>query len=116
MTVSAYPTSPVPQYTFVEESGYKTLVSQFENGVEQRRQKWSRSKKTFTLNYGVISRTAMGLLKTHFDSALGSALSFTFVNPLDSASYTCRYVEDTFNCEQHGKSLVRVAIKLIEVF
>jgi len=40
-----------PDFTVDEAVQYKTLVSEFENGVEQRRRKWANPLRKWTLRF-----------------------------------------------------------------
>jgi hypothetical protein len=75
-----YPSSPVPQYSFTEEIGFKTLISQFENGTEQRRNKWSRGKRQFTLVYNVLEIAEIEILWDFYVARKGSFESFYFTD------------------------------------
>jgi len=54
MPLSVYPATPVPQYSYILEQEYKTIVSSYETGLEYRRRAWRFPKRTFVLNYNVL--------------------------------------------------------------
>ncbi len=57
MPLSVYPTTPVPQYSYMFEQEYKTQISNYETGLEYRRRGWRFPKRTFTLKYNVLTMT-----------------------------------------------------------
>lgn len=86
----------LPDYVLEEEIGYGTLVSNFENGVEQRRAKRSSSIRKFSLNFNFRTKTDMQTIRDFFIAKLGQLTSFTWVNPNDSATYNVRFQQDSF--------------------
>lgn len=104
-----------PDYTFTKETNYKTLVSQFESGVEQRRSKWTAPVRTWKLQYKNRDATDLGTIQTLFDAKLGAYQSFTWTNPVDSVDYTVRFKEDSLSvsCDYYGR--YNIEFELIEV-
>jgi hypothetical protein len=76
-----YPTSPIPQLSFTKEIGFKTLISQFENGAEQRRRKLSQGKRLFTLVYNALTVAEAAILWNFYMARKGSYESFNFIDP-----------------------------------
>ncbi len=73
-----YPTSPVPSYSYTEEIEFRNLISQFENGAEQRRKKWSRGKHVFTLIYKALTQAELISLWDFYLTMNGSFESFWY--------------------------------------
>jgi hypothetical protein len=101
---------------------YKTLVSVAENGVEQRRAKWSQGKRTFTLVFNVLKAADMATLWNFYVSQMGQYGGFAFVDPDDQSptygqSFNVRFTDDTLNYEafEHYLRAYR-QIQLIQVF
>lgn len=114
--MQTYPATPVPSFSYVQGIQFKTIISQFENLAEQRRQKWSQGKRTFSLTYPVLSSTDMDTLWNFYVARNGSYDAFTFVDPISSTSYTVRFQDDSLSREEFAYRLEKIGIKLIQVF
>jgi len=57
MTLQTYPSDPKPSYSYVIDSEFRTIISDFESGKEQRRSIWRFPKRTFALIYKVMRMT-----------------------------------------------------------
>jgi hypothetical protein len=80
-----------PDFVFEETLQYKTLISQFENGAEQRRAKRSSA----VTEYKNRSATALGTVKTLFNNKMGALTSFTWTHPISAVTKTVRFKEDS---------------------
>lgn len=80
MTIQVYPASPIPSFTYVMDQEYKTLVSEFDSGTEQRRNLRRFSKRLFQLSYRFLSLTDRNTLSDFFRNRRGSYESFWFVD------------------------------------
>jgi uncharacterized protein (TIGR02217 family) len=105
----------VPDFVLETTPSYNTLVSEFENGVEQRRAKWSQSRQSWRLQYKNRDSTDLGIVKTLFNAKLGAYGSFSWDNPEDSVTYTVRFKEDSFTSTYHSYGLWDFEFELIEV-
>jgi uncharacterized protein (TIGR02217 family) len=114
--MQTYPSTPYPSFVFTKSTEFKTLISQFENGCEQRRAKWSKGKHHFVINYNTLSPTELGTLFTFYEARMGSQEAFTFVDPTTQTSYTCRFEDDNLSYDAFALNVRRVGIKLVEVF
>jgi len=112
--MQTYPTSPAPSYSFGKQVQFKTLISAFENGAEQRRPKWSAGKHLFTLTYKVLNLTEVGTLWAFYLARKGSYEAFTYVDPT-TTSYTVRFAEDNLTFEEFSYQLANTGIKLIQI-
>ncbi len=118
--MATYPASPIPSYSYTKEVQYKTITSQFENGAEQRRNKWSQGKRLFTLIYNALTVAEATTLHDFFIARKGSFESFSYVDLITSTTYTVRFVEDGFSMEEFtytaaGIGLVKTMVKFIQV-
>jgi phage-related protein len=104
-----------PDYVYDEEIQYKTLISQFENGYEQRRGKWANPLRKFTLVYNNRTTTEIGTLKTLFTTKLGALTSFTWTNPNDSVEYTVRFDADSFKFSNKAYGVYDLQFSLTQV-
>lgn len=84
-----------PDFNSDEAPQFKTIISQYENGVEQRRAKWSTPIREWCLNY--INRAAADFCcaRDFYICKCGGLCSFTWQNPSDSCCYTVRFKEDS---------------------
>jgi uncharacterized protein (TIGR02217 family) len=113
--MASFPTTPKAVYSFTKEVEFKTLISQFENGVEQRRNKWSQGKRQFTVLFDLLSPTNMGYLYDFYVARKGSYESFVYIDPITSSSVDCRFVDDKLSFEEFSHDLRRTGLKLIQV-
>ena len=104
-----------PDYVYEEDIQYKTLVSSFENGYEQRRQKWSSPLHRFLLTYKNRSLVDMRTIKTLFTTKAGMAGSFTWTNPNDSTEYTVRFEADSLKIMNKAYGIYDFEFNLVEV-
>lgn len=70
----------VPQKIAKFGTEWKTVVSRFESGKEQRRKKWSRNKHHFILSFEALTDTITDEIRVFFDSLYGKYTSFWFPN------------------------------------
>ena len=97
------------------DKAYDTLVSDFENGAEQRRSRRSKIKRKFTLEYSNRTQAEKDAVEDFFDAKLGRLTAFTFTNPNDSTDYTVRFNMDNFEASRVGPGLYNFTVELIEV-
>lgn len=113
----AFPTTVIPSYSIVHEIEFKTLVSSFENGAEQRRNKWSQGKRQWTLVFDALTTAQIDTLYNFYTSQKGAYTSFTYTDWMSSTStsFTVRFAEDRMSYEGFSKRLRRTGLKLIQV-
>lgn len=104
-----------PQFVFTYGPEFKTLVTDFESGKEQRRQKWSTDRKRFHLVYNAIPASTASSILTEFESNKGAYSTFTWTNPADTTQYTVRFVEDSLQLQYVTTTVVRLEFDFIEV-
>lgn len=102
-------------YTLETTPSYKTLVSTFENGVEQRRAKRASVIREWRLEYRNRSSADLGTIRTLFNSKYGALTSFTWDNPEDSTTYTVRFKEDSFTYAYKSYGIYDFSFTLVEV-
>jgi phage-related protein len=105
----------VPDKVLDEKLNYKTLVSNFENGVEQRRNKWSIPLREFVLTFENRTQDEMETVRDFFIAKLGSYTSFTWTNINDDVEYTVRFKEDSFGFKRKAYEIYDFDLALIEV-
>ena len=104
-----------PDYVFTETPQYKTLISTFENGVEQRRAKRSASIKSWKLMFNNRTKTDADAIKSFLNTKLGAFTSFTWVNPNDNTQYTVRFIEDSIDFALVSYQIYTLSFSLVEV-
>ncbi|MBM3210607.1 hypothetical protein FJZ33_00185 [Candidatus Poribacteria bacterium] len=75
---------------------YTVLISEFENGAEQRRLKRTNKVIGFRIKTPVLTKEQMQEYRDFFISKYGSYNSFTFTSPFDDVEYNVRYVPNSF--------------------
>ena len=114
--METYPTSPVIQYVFTEKIDFKTLVSAFENGYEQRRRKWAHGKRSFSLKYNVLTYNETDTLYDFYIARNGTYDAFSFVNPNDNQTYTVRFTDDQMSFDHFSQAICSTGLNMVEVF
>ena len=104
-----------PDFPVVESVKFNTLVSQFDNGVEQRRSKWASPLREFNLSFSTRTQAEYETLVAFFNAKLGSFESFTFLNPNDNTEYTVRFKEDSIRLSLRHYQIYDFECTLIEV-
>ena len=104
-----------PQYVFSYGPSYKTAVSDFDSGKEQRRQKWVSPRHRFHLVYNAITKAQADLMMAEFDSMKGAYTTISWTNPADNSSYTVRFVQDSLMQEFLTSTVCRLEFDFIEV-
>ncbi len=114
--METYPTSPTIQFVFTQKMGFKTLISNFENGYEQRRKKWAHGKHSFSVKYDTLTLAEVDTLYDFYVARNGSHEAFYFANPVDTVTYTVRFADDEMSLDVFTLNLSRTGLNLIEVF
>ena len=104
-----------PDFVIEETVEYKTLISEFESGVEQRRRKWENPIRKWTLRFRTRTLSEMNAVKDFFISRYGAFGSFTWTNPNDSVEYSVRFVDDSFKFDMKSYQLYDFELNLREV-
>lgn len=107
--------SLAPDFVFHKKTNWDTLVSRFENGVEQRRARWGTAVKEWKLEYKNRPASEVTTVQTLFDNSKGAYSSFTWTNPVDSQEYTVRFKEDSLDVQAKAYGVYDFAFELIEV-
>jgi len=102
-----------PDYVFDETPQYKTLISQFENGAEQRRAKRSSAITEYKLIYKNRTASDLGIVTTLFNSKKGALTSLTWTHPISAATLTVRFKEDSLTFSNTSCGLYDFELSLI---
>jgi uncharacterized protein (TIGR02217 family) len=84
-----------PDFQSEETPQFKTIITQYENGVEQRRAKWATPIREFSLSYKNRSATDFCCARDFYLCKCGGLCSFTWENASDACCYTVRFKEDS---------------------
>ena len=102
---------------FSEEVLSNILISEYENGTEQRRDKWGKTKRKFTMTFKVKTNTEVQAIRDFFITQSGPLTTFSFTNPIDSVVYTVRFVDNSIIVERQHHSVYNIIkVQLVEVF
>lgn len=104
-----------PDYAVEQTAEYKTLISQFENGVEQRRAKWSAPLRQWKLVFNNRSASDVTTIMTLFNNKKGSLTSFLWTCPIDSTQYTVRFAQDSITKRLINPGIYTFSFDLIQV-
>ena len=114
---ATYPASPPPSdASYRRVMGFNTMISQFENGNEQRRSKSTSGRRIFELRYDPLEAGEMDTLWDFFTgTAFGALNVFNWVNPVTGEIILCRFRDDQMSREVFEATLERTGITLVEV-
>ncbi len=104
-----------PDFAIEEEVKTKTLISEAENGVEQRRGKWAGPLRKWNLTYRNRLAADYQAVRDFFINKMGPLVSFTWVNPNDSAQYNVRFVDDSLKITRHDGPIYDFEFSIIQV-
>ncbi len=117
---SFFPSTPAPSSVQPMDASFRTLVSIFESGYEQRRAVWGRSRRTFILNYDLLDTYRSSFnrdnLYSFYLSCKGAYASFIYTYPVTNSQLICRFADDGYSEEKFGPSLWRLILKIVELF
>jgi len=112
--VTTYPS--IPRFIFDGEITTKkgALRSESEGGYTMSRPRFTKSKKSFTLNYSAIKNEDYAILEEFFVTNQGS--NFTFTHPIDPRkSYTVIFAMDELIAKPVSAGRCSTTVNLIEV-
>lgn len=104
-----------PQFVYVSGVNWRTLITPFESGKEQRRKKWTTDKRRFHIVFNAIAKATADSILSLYNEKYGAYDTFSFTNPADTTSYTVRFVEDSFKLEFISSAVCKLECELIEV-
>lgn len=94
---------------------FSTMVSKFENGVEQRRARRSGSIRKFNLVYRNRTQAEFQTVRDLFLEKKGALTTFSWTNPNDGVSYTVRFLEDSLMFERVAYQRYNFSFTVIQV-
>ena len=102
-------------YTLEENPTFNTLISKFENGVEQRRSRRSGSIREFNFQCRNIMQADYEMVRDFYLAKVGALTSFTWTNIIDSVEYTVRFKEDSLKILRTTYQIYDFSFTLIQV-
>lgn len=81
--MEVYPATPIPSFSLITDHKFRTLVTDFESGIENRRSLWRFPKRIFSLKYNllIMSAAERDTIYEFIQNRLGSYESFWFFDP-----------------------------------
>lgn len=104
-----------PDFEPEEIPKFSTIISQYENGTEQRRSKWSTPLREWNLEFKNRSATDFCCARDWYICKLGALCTFTWQNPSDSCCYTVRFKEDSLRFTLKAFCIWDFAFTLLQV-
>ncbi len=102
-------------YALEEATGSPVDIHVFESGKEQRRLKQTNLRRSWNLVFNNISLTQINDMKAFFQLQLGSYGTFSWDNPIDSVTYTVRFIDDGFSYQRIIDNVYNLNIGLMEI-
>ena len=103
-------------YPYVEDTIRNVRVEVFENGAEQRRDIWGRSRKRFTIEFAPRVKSEVDDLREFYEAKAGPGLAFNFTNPLDSVTRSVRFEENSLIISRNAFGVFAARFVVVEVF
>lgn len=104
-----------PDFPVEESLVHNTLISSYENGIEQRRSRFSAPLREFTLSFKNRGVSEFCCLRNFFNTEQGALCMFTFQNPNDGCCYNVRFKEDKLTLQMISYQVYSMEATLVEV-
>lgn len=105
----------VADRTVEEEIQFDTLISEFENGYEQRRSLRDDPLRRWKLFYTNRTLAELEEITDFFVSKKGAFTAFTWDNPNDSEQYTVRFLGDKLKFKRVAFNIFSLEVEFMEV-
>ena len=108
----SYPTIQLSEKTkkiLIKEA----IRSESEGGYGRTRAKYTKPRYQFDLDYIAISESDFETIESYFLSNQG--MTFSFVYPRDSQTYTCMFNQDSIGAEYISSDKVNCKVSLISI-
>lgn len=87
-----FPTLPAPAFPIPVETEDPALRSDFENGSQQTRAKFTRQRRTWTLTWPALTTTQRNALSAFWIFCRGGAEEFMWTEPETNTSIAVRFL------------------------
>ena len=105
----------IPDNSIPQNIEFNTLVSEFENGSEQRRSKRDNPKREWTIVFTLRPKTEMESFKSFFEARKGKLEPFFWTNPDDNVKRLVRFKDDDLEIEKLHYDLYNYSAQFVEV-
>ena len=103
-------------WPFTRTLRYSTVITRFENGMEARRQRWSKPIREYEFEIRPLDPyDELEKLLDFFKNKKGSLETFTFHDPIDNEDVTVRFGTDDLPVDLRSYRKPYLKFKLIEV-
>jgi hypothetical protein len=103
-----------PQWGVSVAPEWRTLVSDTDaGGLGIRRQKWQTSRYRIRFTSAHASSSEAAAVVSFFNTKKGSRTSWTWLNPDDNVTYTCRFASDELSRTRTQPGLWEFQIDLV---
>lgn len=102
-----------PTEIIEEEIRFKTLITLFESGKEQRRSK-GVPRRVWTMKFSRLKNEG-DQMWNFYVARKGAYEAFLFTSPIDNVQYTVRFLEDNLSRTDFYNLVYEYGLKLIEV-
>lgn len=102
-----------PTEVIEEEIRFKTLITQFESGKEQRRSKGT-PRRVWTMKFSRLKDEGDAIW-AFYVARRGAYETFLWTNPIDGVQYTVRFLEDNLSRTDLYHLVYEFGLKFIEV-
>ena len=104
-----------PSFVFEQTPQYKTLISTFENGAEQRRAKRSSAITEYKLVYKNIDSTDLATITNLFDTKKGAFSSLSWTHPITNSTLVVRFKDDSLTYSNTNYGLYDCEFTLVSI-
>lgn len=105
-----------PDYPLEETPEDTSISSKFEDGSVQARQKYTRSRTTFSLEWSAMPTAQKTILDDFVkNQAKFQAVNFTWTHPETGVSYDVYIKKDSYTAKLTSLSYWNVSLELVEV-
>jgi hypothetical protein len=96
--MATWPSIAVPAFGLTEQLYKRQIRTEFESGAVQSRPAFSLAKRRWPdLGWNALPNADLSTLQTFFDTNQGG--QFTWVHPITSVSYECRFSGDSLDLQ-----------------
>jgi hypothetical protein len=93
-------TGAVTQYPSSRRATYRTSITTFVDGSEQRFRELKQPIRSWVIRLHILTAGEIAAVESFFEARQGQFGSFTFVDPWDGTEYPdCSFDQDTFSLE-----------------
>lgn len=107
--------SLVPDQAVQTDKDYGIIITEFETGAEQRRQKRDNPKNEWILSFTNQNSTQKNTFETFVNTVKGPLNAFYWTNPNDNVQRLVRFKDNTISIKKQTYDLYSFSFTLVEV-